>query len=121
MLAWYIKYDNYVFAFQDAKCELCEFLINIIDQELGQNSSLDKINNTIYSICNLLPDAIKATVRIQFNIVIELFFKLIMFTYSLLWMPMNYIFCFIIKLIIYRDKDRILFGCQFFILDNFYA
>lgn len=46
---------------EDAKCELCEFLINIIDQELGQNASLDKINNTIYSVCNLLPDAIKAT------------------------------------------------------------
>nr|XP_022314417.1 prosaposin-like [Crassostrea virginica] len=46
---------------EDAKCELCEFLINIIDQELGQNASLDKINNTVYSLCNLLPDAIKAT------------------------------------------------------------
>ncbi|XP_061195678.1 uncharacterized protein LOC133203893 [Saccostrea echinata] len=46
---------------EDAKCELCEFLVNIIDQELGQNASLDKINNTVYSLCNLLPTGIKAT------------------------------------------------------------
>ena len=29
---------------------------------MGQNASLDKINNTVYSLCNLLPDAIKVTV-----------------------------------------------------------
>ncbi|XP_062615801.1 uncharacterized protein LOC134277489 [Saccostrea cucullata] len=46
---------------EDAKCELCEFLVNIIDQELGQNASFDKINNTMYSLCNLLPTGIKAT------------------------------------------------------------
>ncbi|XP_048763625.2 uncharacterized protein LOC125671775 isoform X4 [Ostrea edulis] len=46
---------------EDAVCELCEFVVNIVDQELGQNASVDKINNTIYSLCNLLPDAVKVT------------------------------------------------------------
>lgn len=45
-------------------CELCEFVVNIVDQELGQNASVDKINNTIYSLCNLLPDAVKVTVSV---------------------------------------------------------
>lgn len=53
------------YSFQDAKCELCEFLVTIIDKELGQNASLEKINSTIYGLCNLLPAAIKPEVSLN--------------------------------------------------------
>ncbi|KAK3089587.1 hypothetical protein FSP39_004851 [Pinctada imbricata] len=46
---------------QDAKCEVCEFLVTTIDQFITKNTTKEQINSTVYSLCNILPDAIKAT------------------------------------------------------------
>ncbi|XP_046568784.1 uncharacterized protein LOC124277160 isoform X9 [Haliotis rubra] len=42
-------------------CDLCEFLINTIDQYLQQNKSEAAINATITKFCNELPEPIKDT------------------------------------------------------------
>ncbi|XP_071108278.1 uncharacterized protein [Haliotis cracherodii] len=42
-------------------CELCEFLINTIDQYLKQNKSEAAINATVTKICNDLPEPLKDT------------------------------------------------------------
>ncbi|XP_067671257.1 uncharacterized protein [Haliotis asinina] len=42
-------------------CELCEFLINTIDEYLKQNSSEAAINATITKFCNELPEPLKDT------------------------------------------------------------
>ncbi|XP_048248448.1 uncharacterized protein LOC124149338 isoform X6 [Haliotis rufescens] len=42
-------------------CELCEFLVNTIDQYLKQNKSETAINATVTKICNDLPEPLKDT------------------------------------------------------------
>ncbi|KAK6187859.1 hypothetical protein SNE40_005792 [Patella caerulea] len=44
-----------------AGCELCEFVVQLIDGFVQQNSSEEAINATIYKVCNSLPDPIKST------------------------------------------------------------
>ncbi|XP_060083539.1 uncharacterized protein LOC132562787 [Ylistrum balloti] len=46
--------------FGDDKCDLCEFVINLLDQYIEKNSSQIAINNTVYELCGFLPSDIKA-------------------------------------------------------------
>jgi hypothetical protein len=36
----------------DIKCEICELAVHKPDELIGQNASKDKINSTMYQICN---------------------------------------------------------------------
>ena len=45
-------------------CELCELLVQTIDQYLKDNKTEAAINATVYKLCNDLPDTLKTTVRI---------------------------------------------------------
>ena len=46
-------------------CELCELLVQTIDQYLKDNKTAAAINATVYKLCNDLPDTLKTTVSIQ--------------------------------------------------------
>ncbi|XP_052262276.1 uncharacterized protein LOC127866048 isoform X12 [Dreissena polymorpha] len=43
----------------DIKCDICELIIQELDQVVGQNASAEKINATIYALCDKLPGAAK--------------------------------------------------------------
>lgn len=46
----------------DVKCDICELVIRGIDELVGKNASEEKINATIYEICNDLPGTAKTFV-----------------------------------------------------------
>ena len=48
--------------FKGALCALCELLVQSIDKYIKQNKSEAAINQTVYKICNSLPDPIKGAV-----------------------------------------------------------
>lgn len=48
----------------DVKCDICELIIRGIDELVGKNASEEKINATIYEICNDLPGTAKTFVSI---------------------------------------------------------
>jgi len=43
----------------DIKCEICELIIKGLDGLIGQNASVEKINQTVYSLCNDLGGSFK--------------------------------------------------------------
>lgn len=47
---------------KDLKCELCTVIINLLDTQLEKNATAATVNNTVYSLCALLPADIKASV-----------------------------------------------------------
>lgn len=46
----------------DIKCEICELIIKEADSIIGKNASEEKINATIFEICNDLPSSAKSFV-----------------------------------------------------------
>ncbi|ESO89053.1 hypothetical protein LOTGIDRAFT_154130 [Lottia gigantea] len=54
-------------------CELCEFVVQAVDQYIEQNKSEAAINATLYKICNKLPDIIKSTV---INYILQTLYKI---------------------------------------------
>lgn len=49
----------------DVKCDICELVIRGIDDLVGKNASEEKINSTIYEICNDLPGSAKTFVSLN--------------------------------------------------------
>ncbi|KAK3608183.1 hypothetical protein CHS0354_039197 [Potamilus streckersoni] len=43
----------------DAKCELCKFIVDLLEYYVAENATEEKINNTLNSICNSLPEDTK--------------------------------------------------------------
>ncbi|XP_076072488.1 uncharacterized protein LOC143044388 isoform X2 [Mytilus galloprovincialis] len=43
----------------DAKCELCEFVVQLLDQYLASNKTTAAVNSSVMQICNLLPGSLK--------------------------------------------------------------
>ena len=79
-------------------CELCELLVQIVDSYLGQNASADTINQTVYDLCNDLPDPIKTTVSRKLGNLFshfQSFFNLLKFyTVLRLYMPFLFLWSF---------------------------
>nr|KAG5690865.1 hypothetical protein BaRGS_028897 [Batillaria attramentaria] len=48
---------------QGPACELCELIVQTVDQYLKDNKSIAAINGTVYKLCNDLPGTIKDTVE----------------------------------------------------------
>lgn len=46
----------------DIKCDICELIIQELDSIVGQNASDEKINATIYNLCNYLSGTAKTFV-----------------------------------------------------------
>ncbi|XP_033733732.1 uncharacterized protein LOC117322890 isoform X2 [Pecten maximus] len=45
----------------DARCELCELMIGILDRYINMNSTHEKLNQTVFSLCTVLPAQLKST------------------------------------------------------------
>ncbi|XP_053381659.1 uncharacterized protein LOC123562193 [Mercenaria mercenaria] len=45
---------------EDARCELCKFTIQLLDESLENNATLTQISNTLYEICAALPAQFQA-------------------------------------------------------------
>ncbi|XP_069123595.1 uncharacterized protein [Argopecten irradians] len=43
----------------DAKCELCELMIGILDRYINMNSTQEKLNQTVYGVCAVLPSQLQ--------------------------------------------------------------
>ncbi|KAH3861880.1 hypothetical protein DPMN_024833 [Dreissena polymorpha] len=52
----------------DLKCDICELIIQELDQLVGQNASAEKINSTIYALCDKLPGTAKTFVSYKLSI-----------------------------------------------------
>ena len=48
---------------EDAKCEICKYIIQLLNEAVGKNASIAQVNNTLYEICSYLPDNIKNLVQ----------------------------------------------------------
>lgn len=46
----------------DLKCDICELIIKGLDSIIGKNASEEKVNATIYELCNDLSGSAKAFV-----------------------------------------------------------
>lgn len=46
----------------DIKCDICELIIQELDSLVGKNASAEKINATIYDLCNDLSGSAKTFV-----------------------------------------------------------
>ncbi|XP_060558736.1 uncharacterized protein LOC132719018 [Ruditapes philippinarum] len=45
---------------EDAKCEICKYIIQLLNEAVGTNASIAQVNNTLFEICSYLPDNIKS-------------------------------------------------------------
>ncbi|KAL4240574.1 hypothetical protein ACF0H5_001366 [Mactra antiquata] len=43
----------------DAECELCKFVVQLLDNALANGGTVEKVNATLITICNSLPDTYK--------------------------------------------------------------
>ncbi|KAL8604517.1 hypothetical protein ACOMHN_015801 [Nucella lapillus] len=42
-------------------CEVCELIVDAVDQYLKENSTFEFVNSTVYKLCNDVPDSFKGT------------------------------------------------------------
>lgn len=48
----------------DAKCELCKFVVRLLDETLANGGSIAKLNETLIGICDNIPDQYKGIVSV---------------------------------------------------------
>lgn len=64
---WFSIVLNLVFVHifkDDLVCDVCELVITLLDDELKKNQSEKALNETLYKLCDTLPDALKLLVSI---------------------------------------------------------
>lgn len=61
----YLTWYHVVFLLQaDARCELCKFMVELLDESLQKNATMQSINAILMQICNALPATTKPTVGV---------------------------------------------------------
>ena len=49
---------------KDLKCDLCEAVLQLLDAAIEKNATKEKINATVYKICDSLPGTLKDLVSV---------------------------------------------------------
>ena len=80
---------------KDLKCDLCEAVLQLLDAAIEKNATKEKINSTVYQICDSLPGTLKDLVSVirKHPDIFEMYLVGGLFNFHLYYLRLDHFVC----------------------------